>query len=303
MIQQKDPGLGTKFTKKVNRLVNEDGSYNIIRRGGMRGLKDLYKFLIDIHWLLFIILFFGFYLLINTLFALLYLWIGMDQLQGINYNDSHFLQALFFSFQTFTTVGYGSISPLGYGAQFLASLEAFLGLLSFAIATGLLYGRVSMPSSKIRFSKNIIITPFEDGKALMFKMVNERDNILLNSKVETLFIMNASNDAKNFNKLYFKLKLETDFVNFFPLTWTLVHKIDDDSPLNNISLSELKQRSAEVVVLVESFDDTFGQIVFSKHSYAEDQWMENVKFVRNYETNDFGQVELYINELDTLEKI
>ncbi len=151
-------------------------------------------------------------------------------------------------------------------------------------------------------TKNIIITPFESEKALMFKMVNERNNLLLNSKVETLLILDAKSYKNEFNKQYFKLKLETDFINFFPLTWTVVHKIDEKSPLYQLSLFEMKQRNAEVVVLVESFDETFGQTVFSRHSFGGDQWRENVKFSRNYSSNDEGQVILMVDEIDNLEK-
>lgn len=302
MVQYRDPGLGTKFSKKVNRLINEDGSYNIVRIGGIKGLKDFYKLLVDINWVFFFLFLLGGYILLNTIFALAYWLIGVDQLNGVSSELPDFLHAFFFSVQTFTTVGYGGLAPTGISANIVASIEAFVGLLSFAVATGLLYGRFSKPSSKIRFSKNIIIAPFESEKALMFKMVNERNNLLLNSKVETLLILDAKSHKNEFNKQYFKLKLETDFINFFPLTWTVVHKIDEKSPLYQLSLFEMKQRNAEVVVLVESFDETFGQTVFSRHSFGGDQWHENVKFSRNYSSNDEGQVILMVDEIDNLEK-
>ncbi len=182
-------------------------------------------------------------------------------------------------------------------------IEAFIGLLSFALATGLLYGRFSKPSLKIEFSKNIIITPFENGNAIMFKIVNLRNNVLLNTKVTTLFTIDKGSGSEEFNKEYFTLNLESDKVNFFPLTWTLVHKIDESSPVFNVSLSELVKRNAEVIVMVETFDETFGQMIIQKHSYAQHQWLEGVKFDRNFRTNGNGKLTLHIKELNNISSI
>ncbi|MFN5416309.1 MAG: hypothetical protein ACK5B9_04575, partial [Flavobacteriia bacterium] len=168
---------------------------------------------------------------------------------------------------------------------------------------GLLYGRFSKAETKIAFSKNIIITPFQEGKALMFKMVNERNNVLLNTSVNAMLIMDKGGAEDQFNKLYFDLELESNEVNFFPLTWTIVHKISGNSPLHNLSLTELLNRNAEVVILVKTFDETYSQSLLRKHSYAQEQWLENVKFVTNFKTNDRGQVELYVNEIDKVVEV
>lgn len=298
-----DPGLGSIFQQPIQRMMNADGSYNIVRKGALNGFRDFYKFLLETKWYWFILFITTFYIFMNLIFTCFYLLAGMDQLKINSNSQSDFFNAFFFSAQTFTTVGYGSISPNGKTADIIAMIEALIGLLSFAIATGLLYGRFSKPSTKIAFSKNIIITPFQDGQAVMFKMVNLRNNVLLNTKVSTLFIIDKGTSSEEFNKDYFRLKLESDTVNFFPLTWTLVHKIDDSSPLYNLSLNDLKKRNAEVIIMVETFDETFAQTILQKHSYAQDQWLENVKFERNFRTNEKGELVLYINELDNLTPI
>lgn len=300
MRQVKDPGLGKSYQRKVSRFINPDGSFNIVRIGGMHGVRDLYKFFIDIHWSLFFLSLAGLYLFMNTVFASIYLWIGIEYISGVNPEYSNFTNALLFSFQTFTTVGYGGLHPAGFLTGMIASFEAFTGLLSFAVATGLLYGRFSKPASFIRFSNNVIITPFEEGNAMMFKMVNLRNTTLLNTKVKVTLIIDESKDQTAYNKNYFNIDLEVDFVNFFPLTWTLVHKINEDSPLFNLSIQELKQRNAEIVLLIESFDETHSQTVLTKHSYAEDQWLDGVKFARNFEPNAEGKIELNINKIDEL---
>ena len=300
MNATKDPGLGTKFKQPVKRLMNEDGSYNIKRIGGLSKLQDFYKFLIDISWFKFLCFTGGFYLGINMLFTVLYLVVGMDQLVGVSSNYPPFYSAFFFSVQTFTTLGYGSISPSGIASNLIATVEAFVGLMSFALATGLLYGRFSKPKVKILFTKNVILTPFDGGKAMMFKLVNLRKNVLLNTKVDVLLILDKGGQTDSNNKEYFRVKLENDKVNFFPLTWTIVHKINEKSPLYGMDVPELTRRNAELVILVETFDETYGQMILQKHSYAQHQWKENVKFEKNFRTNQTGQVELFVNEIDNL---
>lgn len=299
----KDPGLGSKFQKPINRMMNPDGSYNIVRKGGLNNYQDFYKFLLDIKWPLFFVFITIFYVSLNLIFTALYLIIGIDQLRGISSNQSDFFNAFSFSAQTFTTVGYGAISPNGKGVSILAMIEAYAGLLSFALATGLLYGRFSKPSLKIIFSENLLLTPYENGMSFMFKMVNTRNNVLLNTKVTTLFIMDKGIGEEAYNKEYFPLNLESDKVNFFPLTWTLVHKIDENSPAFEISLSELKKRNAEIIIMVETFDETFGQMLIQKHSYAHEKWIEGKKFDRNFRMDEEGKLVLHINELNNLTSI
>ncbi len=303
MKNTKDPGLGSKFIKPVKRMVNEDGSYNIIRKGGVSGIKDFYKFLIDLHWFWFSLILIGSFLFLNLIFTTCYLLIGIETIAG-NYPElTAFENAFFFSAQTFTTVGYGALHPKGALTNYTAMAESFLGLLSFAIATGLLWGRFSKPSLKIAFSKNIIITPHEESMAVMFKMVNQRKNVLLNTTIKCIFIIDKGTGQMAFNKDYSELKLESDQVNFFPLTWTLVHKITEDSPLFNIGFDELVNRHAEVIILVETFDETFSQTILQKHSYACEQWLENVKFERNFEANERGHIELNVRDINRYSSI
>ncbi len=298
-----DPGLGSKFQNPIKRMMNPNGEYNIIRKGGLNNFQDFYKFLLEIKWYAFLLFITLFYIAINLIFSSLYLLVGIEQLKGTTNLQSDFFNAFFFSAQTFTTVGYGAISPNGKAADILAMIEAFIGLLSFALATGLLYGRFSKPSLKISFSNNLLLTPYEDGQALMFKMVNLRNNVLLNTKVTTLFVIDKGIGEEEFNKDYFSLPLETDTVNFFPLTWTLVHKIDKNSPLFNVSFEELKKRNSEVIVMVETFDETFGQMVIQKHSYAQEQLITGKKFDRNFRMDKNGQLVLHIDELNNLTSI
>lgn len=295
-----DPGLGSQYSREIKRLVNSDGSYNMVRLGGLRGIRDFYKYLIEISWTRFILFSLASYLLINALFATIYLLIGIEHISGTSPEIPDYLEAFFFSAQTFTSVGYGMLSPIGIPANIVGTLESFCGLMSIALITGLLYGRFSRPKSKLAFSEKVILTPYESGKALMLKIVNKRDSVLLNANVRIIMIMDRGGEMEQFNKLYFDLELVLDRIHFFPLTWTLVHAIDEKSPVYNMTIEELEARNTEILILVEAFDETHSQMVTEKHAYGNGSWMENVKFDRNFRINESGVLELYINELNNV---
>ncbi len=300
MAKSKDPGLGSKFSQPVERLLNADGSYNIVRKGGIHAFKDFYKLLLDKSWTEFGLILFATYIFINLVFALIYLGLGVDQLSTGSMDYHPFWTAFFFSSQTITTLGFGYVAPVGFAANLVASFEAFLGLIITALATGLLYGRFSKPVLKLSFSQNVIIAPYQDGLAIMFKLVNQRNNVLLKSKIQCMVSMDKGIGVNAYNKEFHQLKLELDQILFFPLTWTVVHKIDEKSPFYNKSLDELVKRNVELIVLFETFDETFSQDVIQKHSYAGHQWKENVKFDSSFKPNQKGQLELDISAIDKL---
>lgn len=303
MTKTNDPGLGSNFDAQPRRLLNRDGSYNIRRIGGLTGIRDIYKFLLDLSWPAFIGLSFVTYLFLNVLFAIAYLLVGIDELSGTDPAHSDFLNAFFFSVQTLTTIGYGHIAPNGLSANLVAVVESFAGLMSIALITGLLYGRFSKPSGKIAFSKNIILTSHNGTPSVMFKIVNQRNSTLLNAHVKVMLIMDSPDDPDGNRKEYHRLPLEFDTIHFFPLTWTIVHEINEESPLYSVSLAEMRRRNCEIIALVQAFDDTHHQNVFERSSYAGDQWIENVRFVRNFKVDDTGMIELYVRDLDQWESL
>lgn len=301
--ESQDPGLGTTYQKSVKRILNEDGSYNIKRVGAIRMLKDFYKYLVDLNSWWFGVFLVGSFLVANLFFAGIYCWIGTEHLHGINPHQNNFIAAYYFSAQTFTTVGYGAIAPRGNLTSFVAAMEAFVGLIAFAIATGLIYGRFSRPSTKIAFSHNVIITPHKDQMALMFKIVNQRNSVLLNTKVHVLLSLVGEDSHNMVTRKYYNIPLEVNFVRYFPLTWTLVHVIDEESPLYDLNLSEIKEKLAELLIVIEAFDETYSQTVVRKHSYAEHQWASGVKFKKNFSADENGTIILNIHEISDLEPL
>ena len=286
------------------RMLNKDGSFNL-RRSGYSFWKNLNIFhaLLDMKWSHFLALIFSTYLVVNLFFALLYYWIGVEHLAGIEGNTAleKFWEAFFFSAQSLTTVGYGRISPVGFTTSFIASIEAMIGLLGFAIITGLLYGKFSKPDAKILFAEKAIIAPYKTINAFEFRIANQRFNQLLEVEVQVVVARNILSNGK-MQRSFLPLKLETSKINFFPLPWTIVHPIDEDSPISNVSEKELNDSEAEFIILVKAFDETFSQNVFRRYSYKFDEILWGYKYNIIFKEDSDGIINLQIDRFNEIEK-
>lgn len=301
----KDPGIGQKFDRIADRAINKDGSFNVKRINFGFSFKNIYQALIRMNWVPFFLLLTGFVLGANLLFAALYFIGGKSQLMGDTGEGQleHFLQCLYFSFQSFTTVGYGSLSPAGHISGVISSIESVFGLISFAIITGLLYGRFSRPNTLFQYSKNVLISPYdEDLWSLQFRFANGRSNQVIELEANVL-ISYTEKTGDHYEKKYFDLTLETNKVLFFPLNWTLVHVIDEDSPIKEISAKSMEEGKAEIMILIKGFDDTFSQIVHSRYSYTWDEIVWGGKFIKPYFVNDEGVTVLDAELLDRYDKV
>jgi len=225
-----DPGLTTQFSGALRRAINPDGTFNVHRKGTHWRDVNLYLKLIDTTWPRFLVAVASGFLLINMIFACTYMAIGIEHLQGQEPEMSPFVNAFFFSIHTLTTVGYGNIFPRGVATNLVAAIEAATGLMVFAIATGLLYGRFSRPSARILFSNHLLVAPYQDGTSLQFRITNARSNVLMDLDARVL-LMTVDMVAGQLKRDFVDLPLERRKVYFFPLTWTIVHPIDSASPL------------------------------------------------------------------------
>jgi inward rectifier potassium channel len=284
-----DLGLGTKVTGKGERMINPDGSFNVERRGlKYFEEKGIYHWLISMPWNRFVLLLISGYLVLNLFFSALYCIVGLETLDGMRATTytGKFAEAFFFSAQTFTTVGYGRVNPVGFWANVIASVESMGGLMAFALATGILYGRFSRPQVKILYSGNGLISPYRDITAFMFRIANQRSNQLIELEASVTFsFLNYEDRSKREFRV---LKLERKSINFFPTTWTIVHPIDEDSPMRDFSKKDLLAMEAEVVILLKAFDDSFSQTVYSRSSYKAEDMVVGAKFVNIYGQNAKG---------------
>lgn len=275
---EQELGFGKNITT-AGRMMNSDGSFNVQRQHLSAG-DNIYFHLITMPWGFFFLLVLFSYLLLNLLFTGLYLAIGLEQLQGIRPgNFWHNLSSVyFFSTQTLTTVGYGHISPVGWEANMVASLESFTGLLTFALISGLLYGRFSRPTAKIVFSENILVAPYRSGRGLMFRMGNARKSELIETQVEVIMAMNQPETDGSLVRRFYGLPLEISKISFFSLSWTVVHELREDSPLWGLAPEDLQDANAEIMVLVKGVDEANQQQVHARRSYIAEEFVWNARF-------------------------
>lgn len=295
-----DPGLTQQFTAPFRRVINKDGTFNVQRRGATWRDFHPYLLLINMSWPAFLVtLFFG-YLAMNTLFALAYFALGPDHLAGAEASTAagRFFNDFFFSAHTLTTVGYGNIAPRTTSANVVSAFEALIGVLGFAVATGLLFGRVSRPSARIGFSENMIVAPYQDGKSLQFRVVNRRKNSLADLQARCL-LMTVEDDGSA-KRTYTQLRLERPEVLFMPLTWTVVHPIDSDSPLWGKTAEDLRQMQAELLIVLKGYDDTFNQTVWARYSYRHDEILWDRRFAPAFFVDDDGDLVVEVRKVGQL---
>jgi Inward rectifier potassium channel C-terminal domain/Ion channel len=281
-------GFGTNTSDYGGRFVNKNGQPNIEKKGVnlLERISWFHTMLAIPGWKFFLLIFL-FYIAVNLLFACIYYFVGVQHLSGMNNGTAlqKFGEAFFFSTQTFTTVGYGRISPSGFLTSSIASLEALLGLLSFALATGLLYGRFSKPTAYLKFSGNAIIAPYKDITALMLRTAPFKNTVLTDAEAKLTLGMVVEENGRPVNR-FFPLELEYSKVNALTLSWTIVHPITEESPLYKFSKEDFKNLRGEFLVFIKAFDDMFSNTVVARSSYTFQETVYGVKFLPMYHRNN-----------------
>ncbi|HEX3684514.1 MAG TPA: ion channel [Bryobacteraceae bacterium] len=297
-----DPGLTQQYTGALKRVVNQDGKFNARRTGGTWRDTNPYLFLISISWPAFIGLVAVAYVVLNLIFAGLYTAVGMENIKGTEAPTTalRFLNIVFFSAHTLSTVGYGNMWPSGAPANSIAALEALIGLMVFAIATGLLFGRFSRPSARVGFSKRALVAPYIDAVSLQCRVVNRRSNNLINLEARVLLMTVELVDNRP-QRRFTPLELERSQVWFLALTWTIVHPIDEKSPLYGKTAADLERLQAEFMILLSGFDDTFSQTVHTRYSYRYDEIVWGAKFAPAFEIDKEGELVIEVDRVSAIQ--
>jgi inward rectifier potassium channel len=300
-------GFGNNASNNGGRFLNKDGSPNTTKVG-ISYFKQLSSFhtLMDLPIWKFLVFILTSVVLLNVVFALIYLIIGIDHLTGVHYDTLglQFLECFFFSVQTFTTVGYGRVAPIGMLTSSIAAFEAFFGLLSFAIATGLLYARFSKPTAYIQFSENFVIAPFKNGLAVMVRLAPYKNITLTEADAKVTIALMEDDGKGNMVNQFYPVDLEYSKVNALTLSWTLVHPIDEKSPFFGFTETDFKNAIGEVLVFIKAFDDTFSNIVVARTSYTFDEMRFGEKFIpMYYKSKDGASTILDMGKLNTTIKM
>ncbi len=300
----RDLGFGPIVARESRkRLLNRDGSFNVVREG-LSFLQTLspYQYLLTTTWPRFLGLVVVFFLVVNMVFGAAYCACGPGQIAGSTAISlpAQFLEDFFFSVQTFATIGYGVMHPVGLAANLLVTLESLVGLLGFALATGILFARFSQPTAKILFSRNAVIAPYRGITAFEFRIANARNNELIQVEARVML----SRLKPDGNREFLPLKLERDKVIFFPLSWTIVHPIDEESPFRGLTQEDLIATQAEVLVLLSGIDETFSQTVHTRSSYKADEIVCNARFSSLFNPpRPDGVLSVDVGRLDQIEKV
>jgi len=295
---QFDPGLTQKYAGALKRVINKNGQFNVRRTGQRLSDWHPYLFMISRSWAVFFLLVMAGFLIINVVFALTYLAVGIENLKNAEGPTAEvsFMNAFFFSAHTLSTVGYGNIWPVGTAANLVAVLESLVGVLGFAIATGLLFGRFSRPSARFGFSNSMLVAPYMGGTSLQFRVVNRRRNNIIDLEARVLLMVVESCDGKP-ERRYLKLDLERPTVLFFPLTWTVVHPIGESSPLLGKTAQDLEQLQAEVLIMMKGHDESFGQSVHARYSYRYDEILWGARFATAFEVEENGDLRIEVDKV------
>ncbi|HMG81694.1 MAG TPA: ion channel [Ferruginibacter sp.] len=278
-------GFGSNTSAYGGRLINKNGRANIEKRGvGILERTSWYHTMLDLPLWKFLSILFLFFAFINLIFAGIYYAVGIQHLAGLNSTTpfNKFIDAYFFSAQTFTTVGYGRINPIGFTTSALAAIEALVGLLSFALATGLFYGRFSKPEAFLRYSHNAIIAPYKDGAAFMLRVSPYKNTSLTDAVAKVTIGLFFTDEEGNKKSDFFSAALEYSVVNALTLSWTIVHPINEESPFYTFSKEDFAKAKGEIIVFVKAFDDMFSNEVVSRSSYVFEEVIVGAKFEPMY---------------------
>ncbi|GAB4367392.1 MAG: ion channel [Elainellaceae cyanobacterium] len=268
--------IGNPSPQKSARFTDPRGTFNIIQLvSDPSRWNDLYHLLLTLPWLHFMGLLTLIYVGLNALFASIYLLGG----NGIaNARPGDFSDAFFFSVQTMASIGYGTMHPSTTYTNIIVTIEAIVGVLWLAIATGLMFVRFARPTARVLFSQVAVIAPHNGVPTLMFRAANQRGNQILEAQMRVTLVRNVVTDEGEFMRRFFDLTLERSQTPIFALTWLALHPITEDSPIYGMTAAEFAEVEAEVIVTLTGIDETFAQTIHARYAYRPAEIFWNMRF-------------------------
>jgi inward rectifier potassium channel len=302
----KDTGFSNVANNIGGRFVNKDGLPNI-RKTGIPFFERYSWFhsMLEMSRTQFFLTILCSFIIINAIFAIIYYLLGVEHLSGMNAETElqKFGEAFFFSTQTFTTVGYGRISPTGFLTSAISSFQALIGLLGFAVATGLMYGRFSLPKAYLKFSTHALIAPFNSAQALMLRVAPFKNTVLTDAECKLTLGITMEEHGKSVNR-FFPLELEYAKVNALTSSWTIVHPMNESSPLYQFSQADFEKSTGEIIVFIKAFDDKYSNTVVSRTSYTFNELKYGYKFLPMFHSDPNEAITILdLSKIDASEKV
>jgi inward rectifier potassium channel len=269
--------LSKRKRRPSQRLVVRDGEFlDVVRISDPHSdWRDPYHLFLTLSWPGFIGLLAVTYLAINGLFAVAYL---LEPNSIANAEPGSFLDAFFFSVQTMASIGYGAMFPQTTYANWLVVMEAFVGLLFIAMATGISFARFSVPTARILFSHYAVIAPHNGKPTLMFRTANKRRNRILEAQLWVTLVRDETTTEGEFFRRFYDMQLTRAHTPLFALSWTGMHVIDSDSPLYGETPASLAAANAEMIVILTGIDETMSQTIHARHSFVADEILWDHRF-------------------------
>jgi inward rectifier potassium channel len=258
------------------RLISRgDRDYEVVRTGHQRLLfRDLYVNLLNLPWWAILALGVAFYLISNIFFATIYYLLGSDVSNAHGYADM-----FFFSVQTMATIGYGHMIPITMTSNMLVAIEALWGLSFFAFVTGLVFSKFSRPTAHVLFSNVAVISDFNGAQHLKIRMANQRTNRIVDAHARLYLMRNTMTQEGYRMRRFYDLPLVRSDVPLLQLTWTLLHLVDENSPLYGLTQEQMAENGDEVIVALVGLDETLMQTIHARHSYISEEIIPDAFFV------------------------
>lgn len=305
--EERDLGFGSVVARESReRLLNQDGTFNVQRTGlPFLSTLHLYHTVISMSWKMFITQTLLLYFLSNVVFGVLYAGLGAESLvdSSATPTENLLLRGFFFSVQTFATIGYGTIHPVGVIPNLLVTIESYYSMIMTALITGIVFARFARPTARLIFSEVAVVAPYRGIEGLMFRLVNGRSSQLIEVEAKVMLARFIESDGKVTRRFDF-LELERDRVAFFPLAWTIVHPINENSPLYGLTKQDLEKADAEILILLSATDETFASVVHTRSSYKPSEIKFGSKFVNLYNKVENNEpISIDIKKLSHVEKV
>jgi inward rectifier potassium channel len=263
------PGAAELFRR------HKRGPIAIIRGQDKGRWLDFYHGVLTVSWGVFFLGLAGVFLGLNALFATLYL---LDPGGIANARPHSFADAFFFSVETFGSIGYGVLWPRSLYANVLMTTESFFSLVNVAIATGLVFARFSRPFARVMFSNVAVITQFDGKPTLMFRAVNQRGNQIFDANVTVSYASQKTTSEGMVMRRFEEMKLVRSYSPLFALSWTVMHQIDETSPLYGATPENLVADQVEIIALLRGTDETLAETIYARTAWTPEQILPGKRF-------------------------
>jgi inward rectifier potassium channel len=256
-------------------------------------LGDLYHVLLRAPWWVTILVIAGMVLLMNLVFALVFLWTGgVAGAQAGSFRD-----AFFFSVQTAGTIGYGAMYPQSTAAQLAMLVESIATLVVAAVATGLVFSKFSIPQARLEFAREAVVYRNNGLPTLAIRLANTRGNYILEAQVRVTLTRAETSKEGVFSYRMYDLRLVRDRSPALGRSWQVLHIISEDSPLHGATLESLRKQDVELIVTVVGIDGTSSQNIHGRHRYLPEQIRFGYRYADMLKPKPDGRLELDFSRL------